>query len=73
MIAFLRENKFKVSGFERVYRSIDATDCRPGGGWSGPRTSLDFLIDGMVIKIDDFAAREAGGLYAEVSPLGRGL
>ena len=57
MIEFLRENKFKVSDFERVYRSIDA--LIEGIEEAGEnRKNLDFLIDGMVIKIKDFALRE---------------
>lgn len=66
MIEFLRENKFKVSDFERVYRSIDA--LIEGIEEAGAnRKNLDFLIDGMVIKIKDFALREQLG-YTEKFP-----
>ena len=60
MIAFLKENKFKVSEFERVYRSIGAliSGIKEAGE---NRENLDFLIDGMVIKIKDFALREQLG------------
>ena len=33
------------------------------------RDKLDFLIDGMVIKIDDFASREEAG-YTQKFPAG---
>ena len=57
MIAFLKENKFKVSDFERVYRSVD--ELIAGIKEAGEkRIQLDFLIDGMVIKVKDFALRE---------------
>lgn len=66
MIAFLKENKFKVSEFERVYRSIGALIS--GIEEAGEnRENLDFLIDGMVIKIKDFALREQLG-YTEKFP-----
>lgn len=66
MIAFLKENKFKVSEFERVYHSVDA--LIGGIEEAGEnRENLDFLIDGMVIKIKDFALREQLG-YTEKFP-----
>ncbi len=66
MIAFLKENKFKVSEFERVYRSVDALiDGIEEAGEN--RENLDFLIDGMVIKIKDFSLREQLG-YTEKFP-----
>ena len=66
MIAFLKENKFKVSEFERVYRSVDALIS--GIEEAGEnRENLDFLIDGMVIKIKDFALRDQLG-YTEKFP-----
>ena len=60
MIDFLRDNHFKVGGFERVYDSIDGLiqDLEEA---ERTRGDLDFLIDGMVIKVDSFAAREAAG------------
>lgn len=66
MIAFLKENKFKVSDFERVYRSVD--ELIAGIKEAGEkRIQLDFLIDGMVIKVKDFALREQLG-YTEKFP-----
>ncbi|MBQ9942480.1 MAG: NAD-dependent DNA ligase LigA [Christensenellaceae bacterium] len=66
MIAFLQENRFKVSPFERSYTRLDAlfTDLDEA---ENTRDELDFLIDGMVIKIDDFAAREQAG-YTQKFP-----
>ena len=60
MLGFLRENGFTVSDylvfcddFETVCDEIDkAEESRP---------HLDFLIDGMVVKVRDFATREALG------------
>ncbi len=60
MLSFLAENGFPVSPFVRYCKSVDelineiqAAEKRRG--------ELDFLIDGMVIKICDFATREALG------------
>lgn len=66
MIAFLRENKFNVSAYEKTFsdiadikHAIDAVDETRG--------ELDFLIDGMVIKLTDFKTREALG-YTQKFP-----
>ncbi len=66
MIAFLKENKFKVSPFERVYPSMEALFADLDQV-ERDRDKLDFLIDGMVIKIDDFASREEAG-YTQKFP-----
>ena len=57
MLAFLAENGFPVSPFirycttaETLKREIDLAEQTRG--------KLDFLIDGMVIKVTDFALRE---------------
>jgi DNA ligase (NAD+) len=56
-LSFLRENRFKtqptfVSGdIERVIGHVAGIE----------RNKLDFLIDGMVVKLEDFAARRALG------------
>ena len=57
MLAFLAENGFPVSPFirychtaEELKREIDLAEQTRG--------KLDFLIDGMVIKVTDFALRE---------------
>ena len=53
MLGFLRENGFNVSDYLVFCDEIDkAEESRP---------HLDFLIDGMVVKVRDFATREALG------------
>ena len=66
MIAFLRENGFPVSPFihyghgaDEFIEIIDTV--------AEERDRLDFLIDGMVIKVCDFAQREQLG-YTEKFP-----
>ena len=66
MIAFLRENGFPVSPFihyghgaDEFIEIIDKV--------AEERDGLDFLIDGMVIKVCDFAQREQLG-YTEKFP-----
>ena len=60
MLAFLADNGFPVSPYirycstaEELKREIDLAEQTRG--------TLDFLIDGMVIKVTDFALREALG------------
>lgn len=60
MIGFLRENGLPTSPFlqtfdriEDVYDAIEAAEKMRG--------TLDFLIDGMVVKVRDFATRAALG------------
>lgn len=66
MISFLRDNRFNVSKYEKVFsgiadieHAIDEVDQT--------RDKLDFLIDGMVIKLTDFETREALG-YTQKFP-----
>lgn len=66
MISFLRDNRFNVSQYEKVFsdiadieHAIDEVDQT--------RDKLDFLIDGMVIKLTDFETREALG-YTQKFP-----
>lgn len=62
-IDFLKRNSFKTdmlfvtSDIEDIIKKIDSVD----------RKSLDFLIDGMVIKVDDLALRERLG-YTDKFP-----
>lgn len=62
-IEFLQRNKFRTemlyvsSDIEEIINKIDTVD----------RDQLDFLIDGMVIKVDDFAVRERLG-YTDKFP-----
>lgn len=60
MRAFLQENGFPVSEFcqvetdiSRIINGIEAAEAK--------RDTLDFLIDGMVVKVRDFATRQALG------------
>jgi len=66
MIAFLRENKFNVSTYEKTFSSMEEIK-EAIDGIEQKRDSLDYLIDGMVIKVTDFAAREAMG-YTQKFP-----
>ena len=66
VIEFLRENGFPVSPFVRVFDDadelMDAVESIPQ-----IRGKLDFLIDGMVIKLNDIRTHEALG-YTERFP-----
>ncbi len=66
MLDFLAENRFPVSGRE-VYAGTleDAIDAVHAVEAS--RSELDYMIDGAVIKITDFAIREALG-YTDKFP-----
>lgn len=66
MMAFLKEQKFKVSNMyvladdqKTVFDTLDKIES--------VRPSLDFLIDGAVVKADDFSMREELG-YTEKFP-----
>lgn len=66
MISFLRDNRFNVSTYEKVFS--DVTDIEAAvDKVERTRDRLDFLIDGMVIKITDFKTREALG-YTQKFP-----
>ena len=60
MLAFLRENGFPVNSYIRICDSVDGimNEIDAAGR---DRNALDFLIDGMVVKVTDFALREALG------------
>ncbi len=60
MLAFLRENRFPVSDCERMAPSIDGAIAAVAE-IEAARGDLDYLIDGAVIKICDFATREKLG------------
>lgn len=66
MIAFLRENKFNVSTYEKVFSDIEDIE-KAVKEVDKARDNLDFLIDGMVIKLTDFKTREALG-YTQKFP-----
>lgn len=60
MARFLRDNRFPVSAYLKQAHSIDEVmHCIDEV--EKERNNLDYLIDGIVIKIDSFAARERLG------------
>ncbi len=66
MLEFLRQNNFKLSSYckycktpQEVLSALDEIESR--------RDSLDFLIDGAVVKVDDTAMREELG-YTQKFP-----
>lgn len=60
MLGFLRENGFNVSDYLVFCGDIE-TVCDEIDKAEESRPHLDFLIDGMVVKVRDFATREALG------------
>lgn len=66
MIAFLRENLFDVSAYEKEFTDI-ASILKEVEEVSATRNGLDFLIDGMVIKITDMNTRRQMG-YTQKFP-----
>ena len=60
MLGFLRENGFTVSDYLVFCDEIE-TVCDEIDKAEESRPHLDFLIDGMVVKVRDFATREALG------------
>lgn len=60
MLDFLRENGFPVSPFLRICPDAESLE-REIDAAEETRASLDFLIDGMVVKITDFSLRDALG------------
>lgn len=60
MLGFLRENRFTVSDYLVFCDDIE-TVCDEIDKAEESRPHLDFLIDGMVVKVRDFATREALG------------
>lgn len=60
MIAFLRENRFHVSEFIEYYRDDEAL-LTALDRIEQQRPTLDYLIDGAVIKVCDYAYREELG------------
>lgn len=60
MLAFLRENRFPLSDFSRTEHSLGGV-MEAVEEAEKKRNNLDFLIDGAVIKIDSYAARDRLG------------
>ena len=66
MLGFLRENRFPVSGCEIDAKSLDEAIAAVHRVEES-RGDLDYDIDGAVIKIDDYATRDALG-YTDKFP-----
>lgn len=66
MLAFLAENRFPVSGCE-IYADTLEEAIAAVQQVEQSRADLDYMIDGAVIKITDFAARDALG-YTDKFP-----
>jgi DNA ligase (NAD+) len=66
MVEFLRSNRFKVGPFVQVYDSIEAAADQLEN-ITAMRHTYDFLIDGLVIKINDMRTREVLG-YTDKFP-----
>ena len=66
MLSFLRENHFPVSGCE-IYAATFEAAMQAVRRVEEERGDLDYLIDGAVIKVCDFATREVLG-YTEKFP-----
>jgi len=60
MLAFLRENNFPVNPYIRFCDNASEIMREIRSAEEG-RNDLDFLIDGMVVKVTDFALRDALG------------
>jgi DNA ligase (NAD+) len=60
MMRFLRENHFPVSNYIKEAKNLDEV-MRCVDEVEKSRGALDFLIDGIVVKIDRFAIREKLG------------
>ena len=60
MFAFLKENRFPVCPFVRYQNTADEI-LNEIAEAERKRDTLDFLIDGMVVKVTDFALREKLG------------
>lgn len=60
MIEFLKENKFKVNSYEKKCETIEEIEDRIKE-IKVLREKVDYLTDGVVIKVSDFALREFFG------------
>ncbi|ARU60163.1 DNA ligase (NAD(+)) LigA [Tumebacillus avium] len=61
ILDFLRENRIKTSSYSKVYADIEAVIEEIARFDQEDHPHLDYLIDGMVIKINDLATRVALG------------
>lgn len=60
MLAFLKENGFPISPYLKICKSSDEL-MREIDAVGQLRDTLDFLIDGMVIKVTNYSLRESLG------------
>ncbi|TDF93435.1 NAD-dependent DNA ligase LigA [Paenibacillus piri] len=66
MVEFLRNNRFKVSPYVHFYDSIEEV-ARELDQVTSMRHTFDFLIDGLVVKVNDMRTREVLG-YTDKFP-----
>ena len=66
MLDFLRRNKFPVNSYAKIFKSIQELESELER-LASERASLDFLIDGAVVKINDMRTREVLG-YTDKFP-----
>lgn len=67
MMAFLRENKIKTSGFSKAFAEMEDLIQEIERFDQEERAGLDYLIDGMVIKLNDLRTRQVLG-YTDKFP-----
>jgi DNA ligase (NAD+) len=67
VLAFLRENRIKTSPYSKTFQDIEALIEEIARFDREEHPHLDYLIDGMVIKINDLRTREALG-YTDKFP-----
>jgi len=60
-IAWLREHGFKVNEDVELHRDIDSV-IETAHRWEERRESLDYEIDGVVVKIDEYDVQQALGV-----------
>ncbi|WP_199616651.1 NAD-dependent DNA ligase LigA [Paenibacillus alkalitolerans] len=66
MIEFLRENRFKVNPYVKHFDNIEDVHAELER-LAGERHTLDFLIDGAVVKLNDLRTRDVLG-YTDKFP-----
>ncbi|QZA33303.1 NAD-dependent DNA ligase LigA [Hydrogenibacillus sp. N12] len=64
MIAFMREMRLKVTPYSEAFTDLEAL-LQAIREKEAERAALDYDIDGLVIKLDDLATREALGATAK--------
>ncbi|WP_245605505.1 NAD-dependent DNA ligase LigA [Thermicanus aegyptius] len=64
MIQFMKEMRLKVNPYLKVFHSLDEVK-KEIQDFTGKRFSLDYEIDGLVIKVNEIPIREAVGFTAK--------